>query len=170
MEKVFEALSIIIETLTNDKGRVMCRKELDVLMQAITELKEIKEAESSEAITYINALIKENDNDIKNQTNTGFDRDTQAKWVKYLEHKSTMLSTIEQYILKTQEFEKVSAIFKTKPFNMIYFVDEIRADIYKRSYADYKMWLISKGGRTINDLLTEDEFETLMRWQNEQNI
>lgn len=74
-----------------------------VLQNALQRLEAIDNANPSEALTYIDAFIEENNNDIKNQDITGFDIDTQAKWVKYLEHKSFMLSTIKQALLKAQE-------------------------------------------------------------------
>lgn len=124
----------------------------NVVNQSLTELKAIKEAKPSEAITYINALIKENDNDIKNQNNTGFDIDTQAKWVKYLEHKSTMLSTIKQTLLKAQENEKVLEIIRKKLIDTVY----LRL-CFKTSNGLEKYNNCHKVGYK----LTEEEFELL---------
>lgn len=58
-------------------------------------------------LTLINALIQENDSDIKNQNNTGFDIETQAQWVKYLDLKKEILDDIKQAIIRLNEYEEV---------------------------------------------------------------
>lgn len=58
-------------------------------------------------LTLINALIQENDSDIKNQNNTGFDIETQALWVKYLDFKKEILDDIKQAIIRLNEYEEV---------------------------------------------------------------
>lgn len=69
---------------------------------------EIDKAEPSEALKFINTLITENDYDLQNQNNTGYDVETQAKYVKYLRLKSTMLNTIKQ-ALQQAEIDKKKA-------------------------------------------------------------
>ena len=79
------------------------RTIIECIKEKIQRLEAIDNSNSSEVLVYIDAFIEENSNDIKNQDTTGFDIDTQAKWVKYLEHKSFMLNTIKQALLKQQE-------------------------------------------------------------------
>lgn len=55
----------------------------------------------------INTLIQENSLDIKNQNNTGFDIETQAQWVKYLDLKKEILDDIKQAIIRLKEYEEV---------------------------------------------------------------
>lgn len=102
------------EKKTGDKNPPVyfSRNNLLIIEQALNRLESIDNANPSEALAYIDAFINENNNDIKNQDITGFDIDTQAKWVKYLEHKSLMLSTIKQALLKEQELEKENKLLK----------------------------------------------------------
>lgn len=79
---------------------------IDIIEPALQRLEAIDNANPSEALAYIDAFIEENNSDIKNQDITGFDIDTQAKWVKYLEHKSSMLSIIKQALIQAEQDKK----------------------------------------------------------------
>jgi len=50
-DRVYEAFCTIIETLSNDKGRVMCRKELDILGQALQRLDKYEQILGSGRLT-----------------------------------------------------------------------------------------------------------------------
>lgn len=117
MSKELEALKIGIpklKKLYENSAKKMSQNDIlgfDLVFvyldKALKRLESIESSKPNEALSYIDAFIEENNNDIKNQNITGFDIDTQAKWVKYLEHKSFMFSTIKQALLKGQEQEKL---------------------------------------------------------------
>lgn len=56
----------------------------------------------SEALEFINNFIAENDYDLLNKNNTGYDIETQARYVQYLRNKSTMLHTIKQALIQAE--------------------------------------------------------------------
>ncbi len=113
MSKEFEALSIIIETLSNDKGRVMCRKELDVLIQALERLESIENADPSTALECLEEISKEevlfkNRNTIYmggEKSNSFTYKDTIGNHFKEIEE-------IKQFLLKAQEMEKEITKYK----------------------------------------------------------
>ena len=108
-----------IEALDNLFGLVSFQKSLtreqftraqeysDIIEQALQRLESIDNAKPSKALEYINTLIKENDNDIKNQNTKVLGIGMQAKFDIYLNYKSFMLSIIKQALIKAQEQEKV---------------------------------------------------------------
>lgn len=144
MEKVFKALGIIIETLSNDKGHIMCRKELDVIIQALTELNAIKEANPSEALEDFEKMIQQ-----------VFQVDSEFEIYR---------DKVKQHILKSQEQEKVLRIVFEKRINVDKFVMDFINDEKFYGYEYYKENYLRYG----IGLLTQEEFDLLKRWANER--
>jgi hypothetical protein len=129
---------------------------ITILKQALQRLEAIDNAKPSEALIYTNVLIEENDHDIENQNITGFDIFTQAKWVKYLNDKSSLLNTIKNTLLKAQEQEKVLEIIFEKDVDMIElgcaeYYYQYNKEVYEKYHDD-------------DMLLTQEEFDTLKRY------
>ena len=104
--KAFKRIKTAWDAEGNGLQDWMDDNDINIVENGLKRLEAIDNANPSEALTYIDAFIEENNNDIKNQNNTGYDIDTQAKLVNYLEHKSFMLSIIKQALLKAQEPKK----------------------------------------------------------------
>ena len=105
MSKELEALNKLGATHKFDGGDYysLCdKKEFKIVKEGLQRLEAIENSKPSEALVYIDAFIDENNSDIKNQDTTGYDIDTQAKWVNYLEYKSFALSTIKQALQRSE--------------------------------------------------------------------
>ena len=153
MQALYDLFGLVAfqKSLTKEQyARV--QKYNDIIEQALQRLESIDNANPSEALVYINSLIKENDYDIKNQNNTGFDIDTQKKWVKYLNNKLSLLNSIKQALLKAQENEKVLEIIINKNVDFDTLTDSEALDDYNSKMN----WSYRR--------LTQEEFDLLKRY------
>ena len=134
-DRVYEAFCKIIETLSNDKGRVMCKKELDILGQALQRLDSIDNVNSNDAIKCLTGLEKEI-----------IQRD--GRITDFLKIK---FDIIKQALIKAQEQEKVLNIMKDKWVNVAVLIHSKAVEEYNNTaHTPYN--------------LAQEEFELLKRY------
>ena len=145
MTKEFEALAFIKEKFAyleyNCENYNIPKEELDILQNALNELKAIKEAKPSEAFKELNEIIE---------------YITEDKKVKY---KSTILfdcEIIKQSLLKAQKLEKAWEIVRKKRVD--FYILSIRNTVedYNGLYYD-----IHNSYDVVSYLLTQEEFDLL---------
>ena len=114
-----------------------------------------KELEALERI--IDTLLEENKNKIEVSKANGYD-------CELLEERRKDLESYKQALIKAQEQDVLLKIIENKLFSIIYFVDEIRPEIHKTDYSDYKYWYTRKRYGKPDEMYTEDEFNKIMNW------
>ena len=109
MEKVFKALSIIIEILSDDKGRLMCRKELDVLMQALQRLEafeKLQEEIGMDVLLALKCLLADKIYFISARTNRVEYKSPTASSLKY----KSMIFAFDNTIVEFKDYGKTWAL------------------------------------------------------------
>lgn len=141
MNKEFEALDFLKQQAIafehSELAIKVANENHTIVKQALTELKQIKEAKPSEALECLRSL------------------DIQVRFIGILDVPSweKYLPTIKQALLKAQEQDKVLEIIK----NIIKFGDDLSAILNFNTYEEYDEW-------SWDYELTEEEFELLKRW------
>lgn len=111
MSKVFKALGIIIEILTNDKGHVMCKKELDVLIQALqrlADLEKLQEEIGMDLLLALKCLLADNIYFISAKTNRV---EYKSPTATSLKHKSIIFA-FDSTIVEFKDYGKTWALTK----------------------------------------------------------
>ncbi len=166
MEKEFEVLEetlkdIAIDLEYDDNPTLRDRYYglLDV-NQALTELKQIKEAKPSEAIEFAKILLEENEKSIEVCVNNNYKCD----WIKA---RRTRFLNLHQALLKAQEQEKENAEYKE--VLRIIFEKNIDIDMIKnyQTVIEYN-WNI-RFDKYKRKELTEEEFDLLTRYIDNEN-
>ena len=122
---------------------------LDTIKQALTELKQIKEAKPSEALKYVNGKIADLEDDLQHYTMVEKDKCKEF----YIREDLKQFTNIQQALLKVQEQEKVLKIIKEK---------EVNFEVFGafETYKDYEIYY-DKKFHLIENKLTKEEFELL---------
>lgn len=142
-----EAFGTIVSLLTNDRtGTVMGRKELEIIQQALLELRSIKEANPSEALYELkridcNITYLLSDCDINEEVSMNFN--------SIRDNKSCEI--IKQALINAQREHRLLEIAKEKVMNLV-------------SISDGRVW---DGELYQSNKLTEEESVLLKGWKNE---
>ena len=172
MSKELEALSIIIETLSNDKGRVMCRKELDVLIQALNRLEAIDNANPSEALEWLNRFKGIELSSLPFKSEDGAVKEVDLNEVRFVGSQLNndfrkFVYIIENVLIKAQEQEKVLNIIKEHLSFKDSGIEEYFDFKTNQKVKKYMFEIESKDtGATIHIHInnTQEEFDLLKRW------
>lgn len=144
MDKVFKALDDLFDLVTCQGSFEKGQKCYDILEEAITELKAIKEAEPSEALKGLKHIKKYYVPEPCSSTTYDY------------------LEIIQQTLLKTQFLEKENADNK----RVLEIIKEKDVDIYIlnscKTVDEYNSKIVHIVGETRE--LTQDEFDLLKRW------
>ncbi len=111
IDRVFESLSIIIETLSDDKGRIMCRKELDVLIQALERLEafeKLQEEIGMDLLLALKCLLADKIYFISARTNRVEYKSPTARSLKY----KSMIFAFDNTNVEFKDYGKTWALTK----------------------------------------------------------
>lgn len=153
MEKEFEALKTIkIKCHPNSNPSPLVDEALEIIEQALTELKAIKEPKPSEAMECSLKLYK-----MVESAGNGNGFSLNEAW-KY--HK-----TIKQYLLKAQELKKENAEYK----ETLRIIFEKRVDVFRLKVLDFNTFNQLQRSCRLPEL-TQEEFECVKNGVNRQWI
>ena len=147
MEKEFEALKTIkIKCHPNSNPSPLVGEALEIIEQALTELKQIKEAKPSEALKYVDGKIADLEDDLQHYTMV--DKDKCREF--YIREDLKQFTNIQQALTKAQEQEKVLELLKP-------LCEVVETPVKKFRY-------LKINGVVVYTFKTEEEFDLLKRW------
>ena len=164
MNKEFESLERFVRTSVwnDDEFHEIWdngNSDLELLKNALHRLEQIDNAKPSEAMKSLEENTKLFD-EIALENPTTYKNETFAEAFIF----KLNVDKIQQSLLKSQEQDELLKIIENKLFSIIYFVDEIRPEIHKTNYSDYKYWYTRKRFGKSDEMYTEDEFNKIMNW------
>ena len=156
MEKEFEALNYLYNDLRlmkclNVAEEAKVKSAYECLEQALTELKQIKEAKPSEALKYVDGKIADLEDDLQHYTMVDKDKCREL----YIREDLKQFTNIQQALQKAQEQEKVLELLKP-------LCEVVETPVKKFRY-------LKINGVVVYTFKTEEEFDLLKRYFNEQD-